>query len=141
MDTSTPSSLGGQWRWHGRPAAHGEGGDLSARELRHIERHLANCATCRQYRASMDQALGALAVAATEIADCCRSPFALACARAHGLQVAMPMPAPLWPKAARGSADRSVRPWGDLDGARPLRQAWTHDTIREAMTGAKPTED
>jgi hypothetical protein len=123
----------------GRPAAHGEGGDLSARELRHIERHLASCATCRQYRASMDQALGALATAATElpVVTETRSLWPMLEQRIASRHASA---GSLWPKAARGLADRSVRSWGDLDGVRPLRQAWDQDTVREAMTarnGAK----
>jgi hypothetical protein len=118
----------------GRPAAHGEGGDLSARELRHIERHLANCATCREYRASMDQALGALATAATELPFVTETPsvwpmLEQRIASRHACAGSF------WPKAARGSADRPVQPWGDLDSVRPLRQAWNHDTVRSAMTG------
>ncbi len=116
------------------PEAHGEGGDLSARERRQIEQHLATCDTCRNHAAALEHALGALAVAA------------------NGLPVSVESPS-LWPlletrianrdanailrqpKAARALADRSVRPWGDLDETRPLSDAWAEDGIAEAMDG------
>jgi len=118
----------------GRPAAHGEGGDLSSRELRHIERHLASCVHCRDYRASMNQALGALAVAATELplASLAPSLWPILERRITGRHANN---GSIWPRGARALADRSGRPWGNLDGVRPLRQAWTHDTIRETLSG------
>ena len=50
-----------------RPGARGEGRELSARDLRQIERHLAGCVPCRDYRASMAEAFAALATAATQL--------------------------------------------------------------------------
>ena len=44
--------------------ANSEGGDLSTKDRREIERHLADCTSCRHYRTALQQALGALAVAA-----------------------------------------------------------------------------
>ncbi len=45
----------------------GEEGDLIAADRLTIERHLEDCATCRQYRAALDQAMGALAIAASHL--------------------------------------------------------------------------
>jgi hypothetical protein len=116
----------------GRSAATGEGGDLSARECRHIERHLASCATCRQYRSSLDQALGALAITATQLpfSDEAPSLWPMLERRIAGRNLRAPS---RWQTVASRSVDRSGRPWGDLDDERTLRQAWTHDTIREVL--------
>jgi hypothetical protein len=118
----------------GRPEAHGERGDLSLRERRLIERHLATCAKCGQYRASLDQALGALAAVATQLPVLSEAPslWPTLERRIAGRSVkAMSR----WRKAARALGNPSVRPSGDLDGVRPLRPAWTQDTIREALAG------
>ncbi len=42
----------------------GEEGDLVATDRLTIERHLDDCCSCRWYRAALDQAMGALAIAA-----------------------------------------------------------------------------
>ena len=58
----------------GQSEAHGEGGDLSVRERRQIERHLASCSTCRHHAAGLEHALGALAVAANHLPFLVESP-------------------------------------------------------------------
>ena len=45
----------------------GDGADLSAKDSRVIAQHLAECAACRQHRWDLEQALGALAVAAAHL--------------------------------------------------------------------------
>jgi len=96
-----------------------EGGDLAAKDCREIERHLADCAACRREKAAWEAALGALAVAATHWS--------------------VPREAPaLWPALERRISRhyvRRIRPWCDLDAELPLQQAWTRDTIREALAG------
>jgi hypothetical protein len=110
--------------------ARGDRGDLTARERRQIERHLVDCATCRHHRVALEQALGALAVAATQLPVLLES-------------------SSLWPLLERQIADRdaraarrwprvgsrSIRPWGSLNSVRPLQQAWTDDTLREVLSG------
>jgi hypothetical protein len=44
-----------------------EEGDLIAADRLTIERHLEDCANCRQYRVALDQAMGALAIAAAHL--------------------------------------------------------------------------
>jgi hypothetical protein len=109
-----------------------EGSDLSAKDSDIIAQHLAECASCRQHRLDLEQALGALAVAA-----------------AH-LPLRQDAPS-LWPElerrmianpqssdSRRGAhalekAGRSLRAWSNLDGDRPISQAWTRDTIGELL--------
>jgi hypothetical protein len=110
----------------------GDGRDLSARDSRVITQHLSECAACREHRLDLVQALGALAVAAAQ------------------LQVIPEAPS-LWPELERRIAnpkgsdrghgprgmDKAIRPfgcWSELDGDRPIRRAWTRDTIRELFT-------
>ena len=52
---------------NGSAEAHGERGDLTAKERREIEQHLVDCARCRSHRVALEQALGALAVAASHL--------------------------------------------------------------------------
>jgi hypothetical protein len=119
---------------NGPTEADGDRGDLTARERRQIERHLADCALCRHHRMALEEALGALAVAATHLPVLSEAPS-------------------LWPSLERRIANRdanptghrsqaggvlagrSVQPWGTLDSVRPLRQAWTRDTLREVLAG------
>jgi len=119
----------------------GEGRDLTVGDSRIITEHLAECAPCRQHRLDLEQALGALAVVSAHLP--------------------LPEDAPsLWPELERRIAildvsvgvhglqgvDRAVptpRPWSELDGDRPIRQAWTRDTIGELLAsrqldGSKP---
>ncbi|HEX3450256.1 MAG TPA: hypothetical protein VHS97_18525, partial [Isosphaeraceae bacterium] len=110
----------------------GDGRDLSAKDSRVITQHLAECAACREHRLDLEQALGALAVAAAQLPVIPEGPS-------------------LWPELERRIAnpkasdgarvpqgiDKAVRPlerWSELDGDRPIRRAWTRDTIRELFT-------
>jgi hypothetical protein len=108
-----------------------EGRDLSVKDSDAIMQHVAECATCRQHRLDLEQALGALAVAAAHLPLLQHAPS-------------------LWPELERrivnphasngdgGSGPqamnrvvRSRRPWSELDGDRPIRRAWTRDTLGE----------
>ena len=124
----------------GGPAdADGERGDLTARERRQIERHLVDCAVCRHHRMALEQALGALAVAASHLPVRSEAPslwpllerrIANRDANAAGR----------WPRVVDVLADQSIQPWGNLDSVRPLRQAWMRDTLGEMLGRPKPTE-
>jgi hypothetical protein len=113
-----------------RAASLGQTADLSARELGHIDRHLAMCNPCRVYRDSLDQALGALAIAATQLPMNAQAPSLWPILERR---IADRGASSRRPTEARALGDRSVRDWSDLDGERSLRQAWTHDTIRAAL--------
>ncbi len=118
----------------GRPAGHGEGGDLSVRDIRHIERHLATCPVCRTHRASMDRALGALAIAAAEVpivADASSLWPLLEGKIASGEARVRPVSL----KHPHASVVQSGRSTAELDDVYALRNAWSHDTVREAMSG------
>ena len=41
--------------------------DLTKRERREVEQHLLECASCREYRVALEQALGVLSVAASHL--------------------------------------------------------------------------
>ncbi len=118
----------------GSAESDGDRGDLTARERRQIERHLVDCVLCRHHRMALEQALGALAVASTHLPVLSDAPslwpllerrIANRDADATGR----------WPQAVDVLAGRSVQPWGNLDSLRPLRQAWTRDTLREVLAG------
>jgi hypothetical protein len=119
---------------HGGHETHGERGDLSGRERRHIERHLALCPACREYRASLDQALGALAIAATQLPVWSEAP-SLWPALERRIADRNAHPVARRPKPDRGASDRSPRSWGDFAGTHSSRPPGTHDTIGDAVAG------
>ena len=111
-----------------------DGGDLTARERRQIERHLVACTLCRHHRMALEQALGALAVAATHLPVRSEAPslwpllerrIADRDADARGR----------WPRVAGGAGGRSIQLLGNLDSVRPLREAWTRDSLQEVLAG------
>ena len=112
----------------------GDGGDLGLEDRRTIDRHLAECAGCREHRSELAGALGALAAAA-------------------GVMPVVPDAPSLWPALERriaarrpggDSADARKREsaagsgpiWAILDDERPLQSAWWHDTLREVAETA-----
>jgi hypothetical protein len=112
----------------------GDRGDLTARERRQIERHLVDCALCQHHRMALEQALGALAVAATQLPVLSEAPslwpslerrLAIRDADAKGR----------WPQVVDMLVGRSIQSCGNLDSDRPLRQAWTRDTLGELLAG------
>jgi hypothetical protein len=112
----------------------GEEGDLSAADRQAIERHLGHCASCQRYRITLDQALGALAIAASEMPVEPQAPSLwpalerrIAC---HNARISS-----RWLRTAGRLADPLSRAWGVLHGERALRRAWTRDSLREALRG------
>jgi anti-sigma factor RsiW len=118
----------------GADDADGDRGDLTAKERRQIERHLVDCARCRHHRMALEQALGALAVAATDLPVLSKAPslWPLLERRIANREVEAKEG---WPQVVDVLAGRSIQPWGNLDSVRPLRQAWTRDTLREMLAG------
>jgi len=112
----------------------GEGGDLSTEDRRSIERHLRACPSCRQHRTALDQALGALAIAAAAlpVPPDDRSLWPMLERRIETYQART---SSRWLRAVHGIADRGIRAWAVLDGERPLRLAWMRDGLREAIAG------
>jgi Putative zinc-finger len=119
--------------------AHGDGTDLTARERRQIERHLVDCARCRDHQMALGQALGTLAVAATQLPVLPEAPslWPLLERRIANRDVHA---SGRWPRLVGVLAGRSISHWGNLDSVRPLRQAWTHDTLREVFGGRNQLE-
>lgn len=108
----------------GGPAeSDGERGDLSPSERRQIERHLVDCALCRHHRIALEQALGALAVAATDLPVLSEAPSLWPlleqriAKRDAGATVC-------WTRVMGMLTTQSIQPWGNLDSVRPLRRAW-----------------
>jgi Putative zinc-finger len=119
----------------------GERGDLTAKERQLIEQHLAGCARCQRHRLALEQALGALAVAANHmpIAPDAPSVWPLLEQRIADRDTSG---GGRWSTASGRSTARSVRPWANLDSVRPLRRAWTRDTLREMLAGSnQPTSE
>ena len=111
-----------------------DGGDLGLEDRRTIDRHLAECARCREHRSELADALGVLAAAA-------------------GALPVVPDAPSLWPALERRIAARQAcgdssnarkrEPaagagpiWAILDDERPLQSAWRHDTLREVAEAA-----
>jgi hypothetical protein len=118
----------------GQTEGSGEGGDLTAKDSHKVERHLADCASCRRHRATLEQALGALEVAAAYLPVLPEAP-SLWPTLEHRIAACDTNAASRKPWGLRALVALSVRPWGDWDGERPLRQAWTRDTIQQALAG------
>jgi Putative zinc-finger len=117
-----------------RTEQNGEEGDLSASDRQAIERHLEDCASCRRYRTTLDQALGALAIAAAELPVEPQAPSLWPALErriaSHDARISS-----RWLRAAGRFTDPMTRAWGALHGERALRQAWTRDSLREAFRG------
>jgi anti-sigma factor RsiW len=119
---------------NGSIEVHGERGDLTVEERQEIDQHLAGCARCSRHRVALEQALGALAIAANHL------PVVSGAASLWPLleQRIANHKTPScwrWRLSPRSSTARSVRRWENLDSTRPLRQAWTRDTLRELLAG------
>jgi hypothetical protein len=119
---------------NGPAEADDDRGDLTARDRRQIERHLVDCALCRQHRTALEQALGALAVAATQLPVLSEAPSLWPLLERRIADRDAEAIAP-WPQNIGMRAGRSIQPCGNLDSVRPLRQAWTRDTLREVLAG------
>lgn len=119
----------------------GERGDLTTTERQQIRRHLASCTRCQRRRLALEQAFGALAVVANEVPIALDTPslWPLLEQRIADRDTSG---GGRWSLAPRRSTARSVRPWANLDSVRPLRRAWTHDTLGELLAGSdQPTGD
>ena len=112
----------------------GEEGDLSAADRQAIERHLGDCASCQRYRTTLDQAMGALAIAAAQMPVEPQAP-SLWPALERRIANHNARMSSRWLRAAGRLADPWSRAWGVLNGERALRQAWTRDSVREALRG------
>ena len=113
-----------------------EGRDLTAEDRREMERHVAECSSCRRYQAALEQALGALAVAAVHMPVETKAPSLWPLLQSRIARHDARTPS-RWRRATCGLADRWVRAIALLDGERPLRLAWMHDSLREALQGRK----
>jgi hypothetical protein len=112
----------------------GEEGDLSAADRQAIERHLGDCPACQRNRTTLDQALGALAIAASQMPVEPQAPSLWPALErriaSHNARMSS-----RWLRAAGRFADPMTRAWGAIHGERALRQAWTRDSLREALRG------
>jgi hypothetical protein len=113
-----------------------EAGDLTAEDRHQIERHLVDCASCCRYKTSLEHVLGALEVAAGHLPVVPEAP-SLWPVLERRIATCDRNVSSRWPRAVRALAARSVRSWEDLAGERPLRRAWTRDTIRQALAGQR----
>ena len=112
----------------------GERGDLTVEERQEIERHLACCARCCSHRVSLNQALGALAIAANHLPVVSSAPSLWPVLEQRIANHEKPN-SERWALMRRGSNPRFVKPWAKLNSVRPLRHAWARDTLRELLAG------
>jgi hypothetical protein len=114
----------------------GEEGDLSTSDRQAIERHLEDCAPCRRYRTTLDEAMGALAIAAAQMPVEPQAP-SLWPALERRIANHDARMSSRWLRAAGRFADPMTRAWGAIHGERALHQAWTRDSLREALRGRR----
>jgi hypothetical protein len=117
-----------------RTERNGEEGDLGAADRQAIERHLEDCALCRRYRTTLEQALGALAIAAAYMPVEPQAPSIWPALESRIANHDARMSS-RWLRAGGRFTDPWSRAWGVLPGERALRQAWTRDSLREALHG------
>jgi len=113
-----------------------EGGDLTPQDRRQIERHVGDCAACRQHQVALEQALGALAAAAAYMPVKTEVPSLWPVLERRITHHDARTPSG-WQRAAYGFANRWVRARAILDDERALRLAWMRDTLREALAHRK----
>jgi hypothetical protein len=118
----------------GQTEPNGEEGDLTASDRQAIERHLGDCASCQRYRSNLDRALGALAIAASQMPVEPQAP-SLWPALERRIANHNARMSSRWMRAAERLTDPWSRAWEVLHGERLLRQAWTRDSLREAIRG------
>ncbi len=121
---------------NGSIEARGERADLTVEERQEIEQHLAGCAKCCRHRVALEQALGALAIAANHLPVVTSAPSLWPLLEQRIANHKAPN-VWRWPLVPRWSTTRSVRPWANLDSVRPLHKAWARDTLRELLAGRK----
>jgi len=117
---------------HAQSPVVGEGRDLPAKDSAAIVQHLAECAICRLQQLKLERALGALAVAAAHLPVVPEAPSIWP---EIELRIANRYPSgrARGPHAGDGGDVGWLRPWSELDGDRPIRRAWTRDTIGELL--------
>jgi hypothetical protein len=112
-------------------SAPGDGGDLAADEALVIERHLSDCSSCREHRAAIGRALAVLVAAAEQMPFEHEAP-SLWPVLERRIAMRDARRTSRWRQTARRLAER-LAPKTMLDRARPLRLAWTRDSLLEAL--------
>jgi hypothetical protein len=115
---------------------HGERGDLTVEEHKEIERHLASCARCCRHRVALEQAFGALAIAANHLPVAPSAPSLWPLLERRIANHETPN-AGRWMLIRGWSNPQLVQPWAKLDSMWPLRQAWARDSLRELLAGSQ----
>ena len=124
----------------------GEGSDLDAADRDRIERHLVDCAPCRERRAELEQTIAILGLAAEQPAP---EPDTLSVwpmleqrIRQHHAEQSRSrwrrIVRAICPQVIRNAVDRLDRSWGHLPGELPLRLAWAGDSFYDWMSGCSP---
>jgi hypothetical protein len=121
----------------------GEGSDLDAPDRDRIERHLADCASCRERRAELKQTIAILGLAAEQMAVGPGSPSLWPKLEQRIQQHQMHQSGSTWrrlaraicPRVVRSTIDRIDRAWGHLPGELPLHLAWARDSVHEWTSG------
>jgi len=116
--------------------ADGEAGDLTALDRHQIERHVVGCTSCRRHRATLEQALSALAAAAAQMPVETDAP-SLWPGLEYRIAQHTARPRSRWFQAARGLANQWGRTGAMLREGQALRLAWMRDTLGEALAGRK----
>jgi hypothetical protein len=120
--------------------APGEGGDLSSQDRRRIERHMVECATCRQHRTALQGVLTTLTAVAARppISPAAPSLWPLL---EHQIKTHRSRSRSKWfqvlhrfcPPKARAAAERLYRGCDQVWAELPLHLAWTRDSVRELL--------
>lgn len=118
----------------------GDDTNLSADDRGQIEHHLAECASCRQYRAALDDAVSILSISAAEMPAGLGAP-SLWPRLEEQIQRHHEQSRSTWlrflraicPEGIRVAADRLYRGSGYLRSQLPLQLAWTRDSVHEFL--------
>jgi anti-sigma factor RsiW len=120
-----------------------EGSDLDAPDRDRIERHLAECAPCRERRTELEQTIAILGLAAEQMAVGPGAPSLWPMLEQRIQQYHIQQSRSSWhrlarlicPRMIRNAFDRLDRAWGHLPGELPLHLAWARDSFHEWMGG------
>ena len=117
-----------------------ESNDLNAEDRRLIEQHLAECSSCRQHQAALEEAISVLSIAAADMAVELRTP-SLWPKLEERIQRHQEQSRSRWlrtlraicPEGIRTTADRFFCCCGHLRSNLPLQLAWTRDSLGDFL--------
>jgi Putative zinc-finger len=117
-----------------------EGNDLNAEDRCLIEQHLAECPSCRQHQAALEEAVSVLSIAAADVTAALRTP-SLWPRLEERIERDQKQSRSRWlrtlraicPEGIRVTADRFYCGCGQFHSNLPLQLAWTRDSLGDFL--------